>query len=44
MLTRISLIIAILAGLGAGALTFTKVQDIITSTRTERDDWHKKDS
>jgi uncharacterized protein YhaN len=44
MLTRISLIIAILAGLGAGSLTFTKVQDIITSTRTERDDWHKKDT
>jgi hypothetical protein len=44
MLTRISLFIAILAALGAGALTFTKVQDIITSTRAERDDWHKKDT
>jgi hypothetical protein len=41
---RISLIIAILAGLGAGAVTFFKVQDIIVTTRTERDDWHKKDT
>jgi hypothetical protein len=41
---RICLIIAIVAGLGAGALTFTKVQEIITTTRTERDDWHQKDT
>jgi hypothetical protein len=41
---RISLIIAILAGLGAGAVTFFKVQDIIVTTRNERDDWHKKDT
>jgi hypothetical protein len=38
------LIIAILAGLAAGALTFTKVQEIIVTTRNERDDWHKKDT
>ena len=41
---RICLIIAIVAGLGAGVVTFTKVQDIITTTRLERDDWHKKDT
>jgi len=40
---RICLIIAIVAGLAAGALTFTKVQDIITTTRAERNDWHQKD-
>jgi hypothetical protein len=40
---RICLIIAIVAGLAAGAVSFFKVQDIITSTRLERDDWHKKD-
>jgi hypothetical protein len=43
-LFRISLIVAILAGLAAGAVTFFKVQDIIVSTRAERDDWHKKDT
>jgi hypothetical protein len=41
---RICLIVAILAGLGAGAVTFFKVQDIIVSTRAERDDWHTKDT
>jgi hypothetical protein len=41
---RICLIIAIVAGLAAGAVSFFKVQDIITSTRLERDDWHKKDT
>jgi len=41
---RICLIIAIVAGLAAGALTFTKVQDIITTTRAERNDWHDKDT
>ncbi len=41
---RICLITAIVAGLGAGVVSFTKVQDIITSTRLERDDWHKKDT
>ena len=40
-LIRICLIAAIVFGLAAGALTFTKVQDIIVSTRTERDDFHK---
>ena len=43
-LFRISLIIAILAGLAAGTITFMKVQDIIVTTRAERDDWHKKDT
>ncbi len=43
-LFRISLIIAILAGLAAGTITFLKVQDIIVSTRKERDDWHTKDT
>jgi cell shape-determining protein MreC len=41
---RICLIIAIIAGLAAAALTFTKVQDIITTTRADRDEWHKKDT
>jgi uncharacterized protein YhaN len=40
---RICLIVAILAGLAAGAISFFKVQDIIVTTRAERDDWHKKD-
>ncbi len=40
-LIRICLIAAIVFGLAAGALTFTKIQDIITSTRAERDDFHK---
>jgi hypothetical protein len=44
MLHRICLVIAIAAGLAAGAVTFFKVQDIIVSTRAERDDWHKKDT
>lgn len=42
MLTRISLIVAIVAGLAVGALNFVKVKDIITTTRAERDDWHQK--
>ncbi len=41
---RICLIVTILAGLAAGALTFTKVQDIITTTRQQRDEWHQKDT
>jgi hypothetical protein len=41
---RICLIIAIVAGLAAGTVSFFKVQDIITTTRQERDDWHKKDT
>jgi hypothetical protein len=40
---RICLIIAIVAGLAAGTVSFLKVQDIIVTTRNERDDWHKKD-
>jgi hypothetical protein len=40
---RICLIIAIVAGLAAGAITFTQVKDIITTTRAARDDWHNKD-
>jgi predicted RNase H-like nuclease (RuvC/YqgF family) len=40
---RICLIIAILAGLAAGVLTFTKVQDIITTTRADRNKYHKMD-
>jgi cell shape-determining protein MreC len=40
---RICLFIAIVAGLAAGAVSFFKVQDIITTTRQERNDWHQKD-
>jgi hypothetical protein len=40
---RICLIIAIIAGLAAGILTFTKVQDIVTTTRAERNKWHQMD-
>ncbi len=40
---RIFLIIAIVAGIAATALTITKVQDIIVNTRAERDSWHQKD-
>jgi polyhydroxyalkanoate synthesis regulator phasin len=39
---RICLIIAILGGLGAGALSWFQVQDIITTTRAARDDWHNQ--
>jgi DNA repair exonuclease SbcCD ATPase subunit len=42
MLLRICLIIGIVAGLAAGALSFTKVQEIIVTTRAARDDWHNK--
>jgi hypothetical protein len=41
---RICLIIAIVAGLAAGAVSFTKVQEIITTTRADRDSWYKKDT
>ena len=41
---RIFLIIAIVAGIAATALTVTKVQDIIVTTRAERDSWHTKDN
>ena len=40
MLLRICLIIAIIAGLAAGALSYTKVQEIIVTTRAARDDWN----
>ena len=39
---RICLIVAIAAGLVAGALSFIKIQDIITTTRAARDDWNNK--
>ncbi|MGN6555398.1 MAG: hypothetical protein ACTHLW_16960 [Verrucomicrobiota bacterium] len=42
MLIRISLIVAIVAGLAVGALNFVKVKEIIAQTRTERDEWHGK--
>lgn len=41
MLIRISLIIAIIAGLAAGAINFIKVKEIITTTRQARDDFEK---
>lgn len=40
MLIRISLIVAIIAGLAAGTINFVKVKQIITDTRAERDKWH----
>lgn len=40
MLIRISLIVAILAGLAAGTINFIKVKQVITDTRAERDKWH----
>ena len=42
MLIRISLIIAIIAGLAAGALNFIKVKEKIDAVVTERNDWHTK--
>ncbi len=42
MLIRISLIIAILAGLAAGALNFVKVKEKIETLVSERNDWHGK--
>src|SRR5271154_6228814 len=40
MLLRICLIVALVGGLAAGALSFFKVQDIIVTTRAARDQWH----
>ena len=40
MLIRISLIVAILAALGAGALSFTQVRDKINTLIQQRDDYH----
>jgi len=42
MLIRISLIVAILAGLGAAALSFIPVKNKIEQIKTERNDWHQK--
>jgi hypothetical protein len=42
MLIRISLIIAIIAGLAAGALNFVKVKEKIEILIGERNDWHAK--
>jgi hypothetical protein len=42
MLIRISLILAIIAGLAVAALNFTKIKETITTTRAERDEWHGK--
>ena len=42
MLIRISLIIAIVAGLAVGVLNFVKVKDKIDTLITERNDWHGK--
>lgn len=42
MLIRISLIIAIIAGLAAGALNFIKVKEKIDTVVTERNDWNQK--
>lgn len=42
MLIRISLIVAIVAGLAVGTLNFVKVKQVITDTRTERDQWRGK--
>jgi myosin heavy subunit len=42
MLIRITLIIAIIAGLAAGALNFVKVKEKVTTIITQRDEWHGK--
>ena len=42
MLIRISLVIAILAGLAAGALNFLKVKEKVETLATERNEWHGK--
>jgi cell shape-determining protein MreC len=42
MLIRISLIVAIIAGLAVGTLNFVKVKKIIETTRQERNDFHTK--
>jgi myosin heavy subunit len=42
MLIRISLIVAIIAGLAVGTLNFVKVKKIIEDTRAQRDDYHQK--
>jgi uncharacterized coiled-coil DUF342 family protein len=42
MLIRISLIVAIVAGLAAGAINFIKVKEKIDTVVTERNEWNKK--
>lgn len=42
MLMRISLIVAIIAGLAAGALSFIKVKEKIDTVVTERNEWNGK--
>jgi hypothetical protein len=42
MLIRISLIIAIVAGLAAGVLNFVKVKEKVETLATERNEWHGK--
>lgn len=42
MLIRISLIVAILAGLAAGAINFIKVKEKIDTVVTERNEWNQK--
>jgi len=42
MLIRISLIVAIIAGLAVGTINFVKVKKIIEETRAQRDDFHHK--
>jgi chromosome segregation ATPase len=42
MLTRISLVVAIVAGLAVGVLNFVKVKDKITVLVSERDNWHRQ--
>jgi len=42
MLIRISLILAIIAGIAVATLNFVKIKTIIQTTRQERDDFHTK--
>jgi len=42
MLIRISLIVAILAGLATAGISFIKVKEKIDTVKNERNDWHQK--
>ncbi len=42
MLIRISLIVAIVAGLATAAINFIKVKEKIEIVKNERNDWHQK--
>lgn len=42
MLIRISLIVAIVAGLAAAAISFTQVKTKMETVKAERNDWHQK--